>query len=245
MERRKGGREGREGKEGGRGGREKREEGEGERGGREEGGKKGNTPKSVKGHGTLVQLDKCLSSWCLLRMPHPSCPMGHVTLACGHWSSCSSLFPYFTRSLQLLGSSWNFCDAPPSTSSSPASLPDPTANPWQQCIRRSSICSITALFMTSWLESHSWSSMGHLAPPSIIFSMHLRQKVCPHRTDITGSRNTVLHTGQVRAGGSSTNLVGLSNFFVFPMLVILTIVRENRRGRCALSRKLWVWQWLT
>lgn len=74
---------------------------------------------------------------------------------------------------------------------------------------RSSIWPITARFNTSWLESHSWSSRGQFRPFLISSSIQVRQKVCPHLMEMTGSMKTFLQTGHSKADGSSTNLVGL------------------------------------
>ena len=75
---------------------------------------------------------------------------------------------------------------------------------------RSSICPMTARLRTCWAESHSCPSSGYVPPSRISSSMQPRQNVWPHLTEMTGSRNTRLQAGQTRAGGSSTNLVGLA-----------------------------------
>ena len=74
---------------------------------------------------------------------------------------------------------------------------------------RSSIWPITARFNTSWPESHSWSSRGQFRPFLISSSIQVRQNVCPHLMEMTGSMKTFLQTGHSKADGSSTNLVGL------------------------------------
>ena len=94
---------------------------------------------------------------------------------------------------------------------------------------------------TSWAESHSCPSSGHV-PPSrisssicnavrISSSMQPRQNVCTHLTKMhrwTGSRNTRLQAGQTRAGGSSTNLVGLAA--ISGRRAALPRAREGSRG---------------
>ena len=47
-------------------------------------------------------------------------------------------------------------------------------------------------------------------PNQLLDAAAPRQNVWPHLTEMTGSRNTRLQAGQTRAGGSSTNLVGLA-----------------------------------
>ena len=51
---------------------------------------------------------------------------------------------------------------------------------------RSSICPMTARLRTSWAESHSCPSSGHVPPSRISSSMQPRQNVWPHLTEMTG-----------------------------------------------------------
>ena len=159
--------------------------------------KKNNSPNSPYGHGILLHMPRCLSSVCRLMTPHTDPPIEHSTFANPQLLSCASRSPSRITSRQ-----------PSSSNSKNSSFTHTT--PWQQWINRSFICSFTARFTTSCPESQVWLSMGHLSPLLMSDSIQLVQKVCPHLMEMTGSRNTLLHTGQSRAVGSSTNFVGLA-----------------------------------
>jgi hypothetical protein len=179
-----------------------------------ENGWSGPLPSFLYLQGYLGHVSRWASRSRLRNFPQWFALFGQGTKAYGHFSSCSFLFPSLMARGHPSSSTWK--------SSSESTL----FKPCWQWISRSSICPFNAMFET---KSERWNgvlSTGHTEfdtfPRDEIFSViHIRQKVCPHLVEITGSVKRFSHIGQCSAADAGVrNLVGSifgEYFLIFPV----------------------------